>query len=298
MNTRPATPDDLERVLELVRTDEEHLVGRRSRVGLSDLLQWLARVDLADDTWMFEDDGRLVAFGWGETVEDLGFAIGIVHPDVKGRGIGARLVELSERRILERGGATRVQQFALAADTAAPGLFAAHGYREVRRFYEMAIELDGPPLPPVLPDDLTIEPFDEAGAREFYDALDESFRDHWEHHSTPFEEWWEQKQNAPDFDPTLWFLIREGTEIAAVARNDPNRNEGGMVSALGVRRPWRGRGLGRALLLHTFGEFQRRGVNRISLGVDSENPTGATQLYESVGMRVEQEQTIFEKPLS
>jgi ribosomal protein S18 acetylase RimI-like enzyme len=68
-----------------------------------------------------------------------------------------------------------------------------------------------------------------------------------------------------------------------------------MVAAIGVRRPWRGRGLGRALLLHTFGEFHRRGVNRISLGVDTENPTGATKLYESVGMHVELEDVVFEK---
>jgi ribosomal protein S18 acetylase RimI-like enzyme len=68
-----------------------------------------------------------------------------------------------------------------------------------------------------------------------------------------------------------------------------------MVAALGVRRPWRGRGLGRALLLHTFGEFHRRGVTRISLGVDSENPTGATKLYESAGMQVELEQVVFER---
>jgi mycothiol synthase len=298
MNMRPAAPDDLECVVELVRADEEHLVGRRSRIGLSDLRQWLSRVDLAEDTWMFEEDGRVIAFGWGETVGDLGFAIGIVHPEAKGRGIGTQLVDRSEQRILERGCVTRVQQFALTADTRAPVLFAARGFREVRRFYEMAIELDGPPLPPVVPDGLTLEQFDEASAREFYDALDESFRDHWEHHSTPFEEWWEQKQKAPDFDPTLWFLIRDGDEIAAVVRNDPNRNEGGMVGALGVRRPWRGRGLGRALLLQTFGEFHRRGVSRISLGVDSENPTGATKLYESVGMQVEQEQSIFEKPLA
>jgi ribosomal protein S18 acetylase RimI-like enzyme len=65
-----------------------------------------------------------------------------------------------------------------------------------------------------------------------------------------------------------------------------------------VRRPWRGRGLGRALLLHTFAEFQRRGMNRISLGVDAENPTGATRLYESVGMIVEAEQVVFEKALA
>jgi ribosomal protein S18 acetylase RimI-like enzyme len=71
-----------------------------------------------------------------------------------------------------------------------------------------------------------------------------------------------------------------------------------MVAAIGVRRPWRGRGLGRALLLHTFAEFQRRGVNRISLGVDTQNPTGATKLYESVGMRVELEDAVFEKALA
>jgi mycothiol synthase len=177
-------------------------------------------------------------------------------------------------------------------------LFTGHGYREVRRFYEMAIELEGPPPAPVLQDGLTIEPFDVASLPEFYEALDESFGDHWEHHSTPLEEWWKEKQNAPDFDPTLWFLIRDGAEVAAVVRNEPNRREGGMVAAIGVRRPWRGRGLGRALLLHTFAEFQRRGVNRISLGVDTQNPTGATKLYESVGMRVELEDAVFEKALA
>jgi mycothiol synthase len=294
MNTRHVTPEDLDDVLELLRADEEHLLGRRSRIGRSDLLQWLSRVDLDDDTWLLEEEGRLVACGWAETHGDLGWAIGVVHPEAKGRGIGEHLVEWSEQQLRERG-VTRVHQVAFAGDTRAPMLFAAHGYREVRRFYEMAIELDGPPPAPVLHGGFTIETFDEASLREFYEALDESFQDHWEHHTTPLAEWWKQNQDAPNFDPTLWFLIRDGAEVAAVVRNEPNRREGGMVAAIGVRRPWRGRGLGRALLLHTFGEFHRRGVNRISLGVDTENPTGATKLYESVGMHVELEDVVFEK---
>ena len=297
MSMRSATPEDLDAVLELLRTDEEHLIGRRSRIGRPDLLQWLSRVDLDADTWLLEEEGRLVACGWAQVHDDLGWAIGVVHPEAKGRGIGRRLVERSEQRLRERG-ATRVHQVAFAGDTRSPPLFAAHGYREVRRFYEMTIELDGPPPDPVLPDGFTIETFDEAALPEFYAALDESFGDHWEHHSTPLEEWWEERRNAPDFDPTMWFLIRDGAEVAAVVRNEPNRREGGMVAALGVRRPWRGRGLGRALLLRTFGEFQRRGVNRVTLGVDSENPTGATQLYESVGMQVELEEAVFEKALA
>jgi ribosomal protein S18 acetylase RimI-like enzyme len=108
----------------------------------------------------------------------------------------------------------------------------------------------------------------------------------------------EQKQSAPDYDPTLWFLIRDRDEVAATVRNDPERNGGGYVGEIGVRRPWRGRGLGRALLLHSFAEFQRRGQTRVTLGVDAENPTGATKLYDSVGMHVEMESVVFEKVLA
>ena len=80
-------------------------------------------------------------------------------------------------------------------------------------------------------------------------------------------------------------------------RNDPLRNGGGWVGALGVRRAWRGRGLGKALLLQSFGEFHRRGLPRASLGVDADSPTGATRLYEQAGMHVELEQIVFEKAL-
>jgi ribosomal protein S18 acetylase RimI-like enzyme len=92
-------------------------------------------------------------------------------------------------------------------------------------------------------------------------------------------------------------LIRDGEEIAAVVRNDPNRLRGGYLGALGVRRPWRGRGYGRALLLYSFREFRLRGMSRATLGVDAANPTGATALYESVGMHVELENLVWERLL-
>ena len=92
-------------------------------------------------------------------------------------------------------------------------------------------------------------------------------------------------------------MIRDGGEIAALARCEPMLG-GGSVGMLAVRKPWRRRGLGRALLLHAFREFRRRGFERASLGVDSENPTGATRLYESVGMRVESEHVTFERALA
>ncbi|MGZ8716604.1 MAG: GNAT family N-acetyltransferase [Gaiellaceae bacterium] len=294
---RPLSEEDFEAAHALLALDEEHAMGRPSRIEVSDLRAWLDNVDLAQDTWLLEEDGRLIAFGWHEGNGALGFAIGVVHPETRGRGIGGTLVETAVRRARGAGG-TRLHYGTLAADAGAPALLGAHGFREVRRFYEMAIELAEPPTAPALPDGLVIETFRVEDARPFYLALDESFRDHWEYHERAFEEWWEQRSGAPDFDPSLWFLIRDGEEVAAVVRNEPNRNGSGWVGALGVRRPWRGRGLGRALLLHTFAELYRRGMTRVSLGVDSENPTGASKLYESVGMAVEVEQVVFEKALA
>ena len=59
----------------------------------------------------------------------------------------------------------------------------------------------------------------------------------------------------------------------------------GWVGTLGVRRPWRKRGIGLALLRHSFNEFYRRGKRKVGLGVDAQNLTGALRLYESAGMQ-------------
>jgi mycothiol synthase len=294
MNVRPITDADLEAVAALAADDEAALQVRPSRLGTSDVRGWLARVDLAQDSWLYEEEGELIAVSWFDSIDDLGFFIGIVAQGSKGRGLGRRVVDTGEARARERG-AARAQTFGLEQDTAAAELFQARGFMPVRRFYEMAIELEAAPDLPTLPEGFTLERFRMEDARPYYEALDAAFRDHWEHHSVGFDRWWEEKQKAHDFDPSLWFLVRDGDQIAGVIRNDPERNGGGYVAAVGVQRAWRGKGVGRALLLRTFGEFYSRGVPRVTLGVDAQSPTGATKLYESVGMTVENAAVVYEK---
>jgi mycothiol synthase len=294
---RPATREDAAVVAALLAADEAALLGRPSRLTTVDVEAWWVGIDLERDSWLLEEEGRPVAIGWFEYHHPLAFHVGVVAQGAKGRGLGGKLVDLGDGRALEVG-APRAHTWAPALDHAAAELFESRGYHEVRRFYDMAIELTGPAPAPSVPDGLALEEFAEEDARAFHGALGEAFEDHWEFHPQPFEQWWEQKRAAPDYDPTLWFVIRDGGEIAATVRNDPERNGGGYVGALGVRRPWRGRGLGKALLLHTFAEFRRRGQTRVTLGVDAENPTGATKLYEGVGMHVEMEAIVFEKALA
>jgi ribosomal protein S18 acetylase RimI-like enzyme len=73
----------------------------------------------------------------------------------------------------------------------------------------------------------------------------------------------------------------------------------GWVDGLCVRRPWRKRGLGLALLLHSYGMFHERGKLRVGLGVDAENITGALRLYEKAGMHSDPNRTyvVYEKEL-
>jgi mycothiol synthase len=292
MNVRSFGEDDFAAVARLLEEDERAF-GRPTEVRATDLHEWTSRAALATDSWLYEDGDGPVAVGWVTRHDDLGVAVGVVHPRAKGRGLGAELLERGERVLRERG-ASRVQQFAIADDTAAAELMTSRGYRDARHFYEMAIQLEAPPEPPA---GVQVDVFREEDARAFHDALDEAFQDHWEHHSQTFEEWWRRHRASPNFDPSLWFLIRDGDEVAAVARNEANRNGGGYVGALGVRRPWRGRGYAKALLVHTFRAFWERGLPRVTLGVDAESPTGATHLYERVGMHVETENVIFEKQL-
>jgi len=291
VNVRPIVASDADAVASIVVEDSEALSGRPSRLGPNDVRDWWSRADLARDSWLFLDDGEPVAAGWLHPYGDKAAFAGVVAQRAKGRGYGSAIVERAEDRARARGLA-RMHTWVPPEDAAAISLLCERGYDEVRRFYEMAIELAATPPEPVVPEGFALDAFHEEDARAFHDTLEDAFRDHWEWHGTPFDEWWELRRGN---DQSLWFVIRVGTEIAAAVRNDAERNGGGYVGIIGVRRDWRGRGLAKALLLRTFGEFWQRGVTRVSLDVDADSPTGATRLYESVGMRVEGAMAVYER---
>jgi mycothiol synthase len=112
-----------------------------------------------------------------------------------------------------------------------------------------------------------------------------------------FDEWRHWTTKRDNFEPTLWFLALDGEDIAgfSLCRQDDTDPSAGYVAMLGVRRPWRRRGLGEALLLHAFAAFRARGYTRATLGVDASSPTGATRLYERAGMRVYRDTVFLER---
>jgi GNAT superfamily N-acetyltransferase len=159
------------------------------------------------------------------------------------------------------------------------------GYRAVRVFREMRIELEAPPPAPEWPDGLRVDAFDpDRDAREFHAAGQEAFADHWDHTPRDFESWSKGHLDSERFDPALWCVVRAGDEIVAGTICTGDTYGGGFVHALFTRRPWRKQGVGAALLADSFGRFWERGERSVGLGVDAANDTGAFRLYERAGM--------------
>ena len=157
----------------------------------------------------------------------------------------------------------------------------------------MVIELDEEPEPPAWPEGFDVATLVPGEERVLHEVLEEAFEDHWGHQHRPFEEW----IDARALEHELCFLVRSGDAVAAGAECKRELFGMGWVDVLGTRREYRRKGVGDALLRHAFGELYRRGARRVGLGVDAENPTGATRLYERVGMRVASQADVYAKKL-
>jgi mycothiol synthase len=294
---RRGRSDDVDAVTAALIAEEVAVRGE-SGWGTADTADWWRGLDLQGEAWVAEAENGTMAGILGLFTHGGHFTgWASVHPGFGGDGVGAALVALAEERARQLGG-SRLQLGSFAENAAASRLLHRAGYAPVRHHYRMEIELAGPPPPPEWPTGITCARFDLAAARAVHAAISEALADDWGFTPTTFEEWTRIRLESPAFDPTLWFVARGGDDVAGVIRGDRRRWGVGWVGMLGVRRGWRRRGLGLALLRRSFGEFYDRGERRVGLGVDAENPSGATRLYERAGMRVRADNVTWEKALS
>ena len=185
-------------------------------------------------------------------------------------------------------------------DSTVRGAVEAAGYELFRHSFRMRTELDGDPDPVEWPEGLRVATYEPAHEAAVHAAHQEAFADHWEYVFEPPEEWRKWYVENPAFDPSLWFLVWDGDELAGISLcrvHSSGDAEHGFVSILAVRSPWRRKGLGLGLLRHSFAEMKRRGMKRASLGVDAENTTGAVRLYDRAGMFVERRYDLHRKEL-
>jgi mycothiol synthase len=270
-------------------------------------------IDPATDITIVEVDGAVVAEAqvWrvmraGRPVFEVG---GTVHPAHRRRGIGRALLAENLRRATERALAepagTRLvaRAYPDAQEAGHRAILADAGFEIVRHFFLMrrpTLEAI-PDLP--LPAGLDVRPVTPDQHRAIFDAEEEAFRDHWEAREQG-DDVFRTTFARPELDTGLWVVAWDGDEIAGVVQAWvwPEENERlgvrrGWLEHISVRRPWRRRGLGRAISALAMVRLRAAGMDDAMLGVDSENPTGALGLYEDLGFEVDSTSAAYERPL-
>jgi mycothiol synthase len=281
----------------------------------------LHNCDPYDDTLFVEVNGSVIAYSrvWWELDGSgtwVGFHFGNVLPEWRRRGIGSTLLRFNEERLrqialqLKEAGSLPgdapciMDNFVSCTEADRINLLERRGYQPARFTYEMVRpDLENiPDLP--LPPGVEVRPATPDHMRLIWEASNEAFRDHWGYIPDPWESY-EQMMSDPDFDPSLWRVAWEGDQIAGMVLSFINKDENelcgrlrGYTENICVRRPWRRQGLAKALIALSLKALKERGMREAGLGVDTQNTSGALNLYKYMGYQVVKNGTIYRKPLN
>ncbi|MCW5861575.1 MAG: GNAT family N-acetyltransferase [Anaerolineae bacterium] len=263
-------------------------------------------------------DGEMIGFGRGRWSVDVSglyrYMLEVeLLPERRGHGLRRALLHWLEahmRPVAAEHPATAEKVFRVMAPETAAGMTAllrSEGYEPVRAYDLMTRSLEGPlpdfPMPP----GLELRPVLPEHYRAIWDASQEAFRDHWGKSVHPENAYQLFLSDPVTFTPQLWQVAWDTTtnEIAGQVRTfiDPFENERlnrrlGYTESISVRRPYRRRGLARAMIAESLRVLKAQGMTESALNVDSQNLSGAVRLYEDCGFRPAHRTLAYHKPLN
>ena len=281
--------------------------------GIASHYEHLDRCDPPRDLLVAEVGGRPVGYTrvWWDQEPDgprIYRMVCSLDPAFGRRGIGAALIEWDQARLREIGAEHDVPEKLLEAwgndrNTAATALIRGAGFEPITYAAEMvrpSVE-DLPEHP--LPDGVEIRPVREEDMRLIWEADVEAFRDHWGYVEQT-EASYQRFLAFPYNDPTLWKIAWDDEGVAGqvksfidTAQNEVHGLRRGWTEAISTSRRWRRRGLAKALIVESIRELAARGMTDVALGVHTENPNGAFDLYSGLGYEVVNTWTTYRKPL-
>ena len=280
--------------------------------GLASYYDHLDRCDPDRDLLVAEADGQPVAYSrvWWDQEPDgprIYRQVCFLDPEFGGRGIGSRLFAWNESRLHEIAAEHNVtdklfEVWANDGNVAATSLARGAGYEPITYAAEMVRpSVDDLPEHP-LPEGLEIRPVTEDQLRAIWEADIEAFRDHWGF-VEPTEESYTRFLEHPFNDLTLWKIAWDDEGVAGQvksfinpAENEEHGRERGWTEAISTSRRWRRRGVAKALIVESIRELAKRGMTEVALGVHTENPNGAFDLYSGLGYEVVATWTTYRKP--
>lgn len=290
LTARTASRRDVDALFALVASCELANDGV-SEVHPTDVAQVFDLAQPDGGVLVVQDAGRIVA--WAQVTD--GRAEADVHPDHKGRGIGAALIAWTEERARATG-RTRVRQIVTDADIAARRLFESHGYDAVQTSWVLEKPLDEAPPAVEVPSGIRLRPFAPTDAEAVHRVIEDAFNEWPDREPASFEWWAAHMRDHPAFAPDLSRVAFDGDQLvgAALCFEYDGQDEG-WVQQLATKATHRHRGIARALLGSAFLAFH--GTGRRMVGLSTNSRTGALSLYERLGMRIRRSYTGWAREL-
>jgi mycothiol synthase len=273
----------------------------------------LERCDPMQDLLVAEVDGTAVGYSrvfWDQEIDGprVYKQVCFLDPEFGGRGIGAAMLAWNEARLRDIAAGHEpaesfLEAWAADANEAATALVQGAGYEPITYMAEMvrpSVE-DLPDHP--LPAGLEIRPVRDEDIRTIWEADVEAFRDHWGSVEQTDEDY-ERFIAFPYHEPALWKIAWDDEGVAGqvksfinTAENEAHGRQRGWTESISTSRRWRRRGVAKALIVESIRELAARGMTEVALGVHTENPNGAYQLYENLGYEVVRTWTTYRKSL-
>ena len=308
---RPVNLEDAQLITDLCNAWGQHFVGRDTE-NLQDIESMCDDPKWQPETatkMIFDPSGLAVAYVeiWDtHPVPVLPHMWLCIHPQADTDAFSAYLMDWAinrGRQAIERvpeNACVVFESSADARDTRYHQIFKAAGMQaKDQSWLKMSVQMSEPPPAPTWPEGIRLVRGDDLpNHRSIFMAVRESFQDHRGYIEGDVEEGWEdwerrlkRMKEQGKFDPTLWLLAMEGDTIASLvlgkmaASDNPDQ---GYINTVGTRREYRGRGLALALMQQALRIYWERGRQNVALHVDGSSITGATRLYEKVGMSEEE----------
>jgi len=305
---RRPTLDDVPEILKLVHASDVAAVGEPD-YSADEVREMLTapNTDMAEDCWLALDaEGTIVgwAFPHNPTGRDRDLIEVYAWPE-RGVPVLRPLLDLLLARVAVRGARLghdpyQVRAGAVPNETAWIAALTDAGFRFVKMYARMTLSLVGAPaVAPHPPPGITVRPLnhrDEAEMRRFHATIEEAFADT-DHPATDFPTFSAEIAGATSVTWDEWLVGEVHGEFAGALRSSDSGagDNAGWVKALAVRRPYRRKGVGAALLRRAFAIYAAKGRTEAGLGVDMANPTAAVRLYRAVGMHPLYEVNIYQR---
>ena len=254
------------------------------------------------DIFVAEINGNIIGFMNVTSEQHTGRVIldCLVHPEHRRRGLAKNLLDCATLRAREL--KAKVAHVNIREDNkAVSDVLSRLDFRIVRRFFELRLRLDDLNIPELFDDTYSYHSLRHGEEENLTRLQNRCFAETWGYNPNTHEEIVQRlniSQSSPDDVILIYYASKPVGYCWAIAcHGDDNAAEKEWrIYMLGVDPDYRGRGIGRKILLAGLSHLKKRGIQLAEITVDCEN-NAACSLYYSVGFKYWTSSLWYEKSI-